>query len=103
MNNALSSHPAVQRRGGTALAALLGAAGSHRGVQHHVGQLRAEQGYVHGRVAILVLHVDVGTLSHQQLHQVGVALRHCQLQRRLVAVVADVDVAAPLCEEEEVN
>lgn len=51
---------------------------------------------MHGGVAILVLHVDVGALCHQQLHQVGVALRHCQLQRRLVAVVPDVDVAASL-------
>lgn len=53
---------------------------------------------MHGSVAILVLHVDVGALCHQQLHQVGVPLRHCQLQRRLVAVVPDVDVAASLRE-----
>lgn len=53
---------------------------------------------MHGSVAVLVLHVDVGPLCHQQLHQVGVPLRHCQLQRRLVAVVPDVDVAASLRE-----
>lgn len=51
---------------------------------------------MHGRVSVLVLHVDVGALGHQQLHQFGVALRHRQLQRRLVPVVADVDVAASL-------
>lgn len=51
---------------------------------------------MHGRVPVLVLHVDVGALGHQQLHQVSVALRDRQLQRRLVPVVADVDVAASL-------
>lgn len=51
---------------------------------------------MHGCVSVLVLHVYVGTLSHQQLYQVGVALRHRQLQWRLVPVVADVDVAASL-------
>lgn len=51
---------------------------------------------MHGSVAIFVLHVDVGALRHQQLHQFGVALRHRQLQRRLVAVVADVDVTSTL-------
>lgn len=51
---------------------------------------------MHGSVSILVLHVDVGVLCHQQLHQLGVPLRHRQLQRRLVAVVPDVDVAASL-------
>lgn len=55
---------------------------------------------MHGRVAVLVLHVDVGALGHQQLHQVCVALRHRQLQRRLVAVVTDVDVAASLREDQ---
>lgn len=53
---------------------------------------------MHGRVPVLVLHVDVGALGHQQLHQVSVALRDRQLQRRLVPVVADVDVAASLWE-----
>lgn len=53
---------------------------------------------MHGSVSILILHVDVGALCHQQLHQLGVPLRHCQLQRRLVAVVPDVDVAASLRE-----
>lgn len=51
---------------------------------------------MHGRVTVLVLHVNIGTLCHQQLHQVSVALRHRQLQRRLVTVVADVDVASSL-------
>lgn len=51
---------------------------------------------MHGSVAIFVLHVDVGALRHQQLHQFGVALRHRQLQRRLIAVVADVDVTSSL-------
>lgn len=51
---------------------------------------------MHGRVTVLVLHVDVSSLGHQQLHQVDVALRYSQLQRRLVPVVADVDVAASL-------
>ena len=51
---------------------------------------------MHGRVTVLVLHVDVSALGHQQLHQVGVALCHRQLQRCLVAVVADVDVTASL-------
>lgn len=55
---------------------------------------------MHRRVTVLVLHVDVGALGHQQLHQLGVALRHRQLQRRLVAVVADVAVAATLYEYE---
>lgn len=51
---------------------------------------------MHGRVTVLVLHVDVGALVHQQLHQLCVALRHRQLKRRLVPVVSDVDVTAPL-------
>lgn len=51
---------------------------------------------MHCRVTVFILHVNVGALGHQQLHQVRVALRHRQLQRRLVAVVADVDVAASL-------
>lgn len=58
---------------------------------------------MHGCVAILVLHVDVGALGHQQLHQLGVALRHRQLQRRLVAVVADVDITAALREVDTSN
>ena len=92
----VGSHPAVERRGRTALTALLCAAGSHSGAEHNVGQLWAEEGNVHGRVAVLVLHVDVRPLGHQKLHQLGVTLCHCQLQWRLVAVVADVDVAASL-------
>lgn len=51
---------------------------------------------MHGRVTVLVLHIDVGALCHQQLHQVCVALRDRQLQRRLVPVVADVDVTSSL-------
>lgn len=88
----------MQRRGGRTLTAVFGVAGFHGGAERDVGQLRAQEGNVHGGVSILVLHVDVGTLRHQQLHQVGVPLRHCQLQRRLVAVVPDVDVAASLGE-----
>lgn len=96
-----SPHPAIEHRGRAAIAVLLRAAGSHGRAQHNVGQLWAEQGHVHGGVAVLVLHVDVGALVHQQLHQLRVTLRHSQLQRRLVAVVADVDVTSPLQEEEE--
>lgn len=92
----VSSHPAVQRRGGTSVAALLAAAGTYGWAEHNVGQLRAEEGHVHGRVTVLVLHVDVGALVHQQLHQLCVALRHRQLKRRLVPVVSDVDVTASL-------
>lgn len=51
---------------------------------------------MHCGVTIFILHVNVGALGHQQLDQVGVALRHRQLQRRLVAVVADVYIAASL-------
>lgn len=51
---------------------------------------------MHGCVTVLVLHVYVGTLGHQQLHQFSVALRHRQLQWRLVPVVSDVDVTASL-------
>lgn len=51
---------------------------------------------MHGCVPVLVLHVDIRTLSHQELHQLGVALRHSQLQWRLVSVVADVDVTSTL-------
>lgn len=51
---------------------------------------------MHGRFTILILHVDISTLNHQQLHQVGVALCYRQLQRCLVAVVTNVDVAASL-------
>lgn len=90
------SHPAVKRCGGTPLAALFNAAGSHSGAEHNIGQLRAQEGHVHGRVTILILHVDISTLSNQQLHQVCVALCYRQLQRRLVAVVTNVDVAASL-------
>lgn len=89
----------MERRGRTALAVVLGGAGSHGGAQHDVSQLWAEQGHVHGGVSVLVLHVDVGALVHQQLHQLRVALRHGQLQRRLVAVVADVDVTSALQEQ----
>lgn len=92
----MCSHPAVERCGGTPLAAFLCAAGSHSGAKHNICQLRAEEGHVHCRVTVLIFHVDVGAFGHQQLHQVGVPLRHCQLQRRLVAVVTDVDVAASL-------
>lgn len=88
----------MQRHGGRTLTAVFSAAGFHGGAERNVGQLRSEEGNVHGSVAVLVLHVDVGPLCHQQLHQVGVPLRHCQLQRRLVAVVPDVDVAASLRE-----
>lgn len=89
-------HPAVERGGRAPLAALLRAAGSDRGAEHDVGQLRTQEGHVHGRVTVLVLHVHVGAFVHQQLHQVRVALRHGQLQRCLVPVVADVDVTASL-------
>lgn len=92
----VASYPAVQRCGRATLAAFLGAASSHGRAEHGVGQLWAQEGHVHGRVTILILHVDVSTLCHEQLHQVSVALRHRQLQWRLVAVVADVDVTSSL-------
>lgn len=60
------------------------------------GELLAAEGRVHGRVSLLVLGVHVGSFHHQELHQSHVALSDCQLQRRLTAVIADVDITAAL-------
>lgn len=51
---------------------------------------------MHGCVSLLVLGVYVGSLHHQKLHQLNVALSDRQLQRRLTTVIADVDITAAL-------
>ncbi len=80
----LCSYPAVQHRSFTLAAA------------HDGGQLLAAESRVHGCVSILILCVDVCPLRHQQGHESHVTLSHGQLQRRLIAIVADVDVTATL-------
>lgn len=64
---------------------------------HHDGhELLPFQGDVHGCVPILILSVDIAALADQQLHHRHVSLDDSQVQRRLVAVVLEVDIAATL-------